>query len=109
MPKQKFTKTDIIIIVLFFVLYMVGYVWLIEPKEKTEKKTDKKTMVRLSERRQTEKRQLKSLSVNWSDTCGHNEREYDEASYYQDHYDEYQDDPEDEIRFPPEIFDANDD
>ncbi len=37
------------------------------------------------------------------------EREFDEASYYQDHYDEYQDDPEDEIRFPPEIFDANED
>ena len=35
--------------------------------------------------------------------------QFDEASYYQDHYDEYQDDPEDEIRFPPEIFDANDD
>ena len=34
---------------------------------------------------------------------------FDEASYYQDHYDEYQDDPEDELRFPPEIFDANDD
>lgn len=34
---------------------------------------------------------------------------FDEASYYQDHYDEYLDDPEDEIRFPPEIFDANDD
>ena len=34
--------------------------------------------------------------------------QFDEASYYQDHYDEYMDDPEDEIRFPPEIFDAND-
>lgn len=34
-------------------------------------------------------------------------REFDEASYFQDHYDEYLDDPEDEIRFPPEIFDAN--
>ena len=33
---------------------------------------------------------------------------FDEASYFQDHYDEYLDDPEDEIRFPPEIFDAND-
>jgi hypothetical protein len=31
----------------------------------------------------------------------------DEASYFQDHYDEYMDDPEDEIRFPPEIFDTN--
>lgn len=36
-------------------------------------------------------------------------RQFDETSYYQDHYDEYQDDPEDEIRFPPEVFDANDD
>jgi hypothetical protein len=35
--------------------------------------------------------------------------QFDEASYYQDHYDDYQDDPEDEIRFPPEVFDANDD
>lgn len=33
----------------------------------------------------------------------------DEASYFQDHYDEYLDDPEDEMRFPPEIFDANED
>lgn len=36
-------------------------------------------------------------------------QKYDEASYFQDHYDEYLDDPEDEIRFPPEIFDANED
>jgi hypothetical protein len=35
--------------------------------------------------------------------------QFDEASYYQDHYDEYLDDPEDELRFPPEIFEANDD
>lgn len=35
--------------------------------------------------------------------------QFDEVSYYQDHYDEYLDDPEDEIRFPPEIFDANKD
>jgi len=33
----------------------------------------------------------------------------DEASYFQDHYDEYLDDPEDEIRFPAEIFDVNED
>ena len=36
-------------------------------------------------------------------------RGFDEASYFQDHYDEYLDDPEDEIRFPSEIFDANED
>ena len=109
MPKQKFTKIDIIIIVLFFVLYMVSYAWLIEPKKETPKRKEKNMMIRQTERQQTENRQLKSLSFDWPDTCGHNEREHDEATYYQDHYDEYQDDPEDELRFPPEIFDANDD
>lgn len=38
MPKLKFTKADITIIVLFFVLYAFGYAWLIEPKEKSESK-----------------------------------------------------------------------
>ena len=188
MQKQKFTKTDITIIVLFFIFYMVGYAWLIEPKKEKPKKREKNTMTRLSERRQTEKRQLKSLSADWPvdlgkyfytidiapgyemeveeyevigesggnlivrkrndwpDISGHfewycNEKlsttqqmfdyvvahhraivkqmkevkrrgichQFDEASYYQDHYDEYLDDPEDELRFPPEIFEANDD
>ena len=186
MPKQKFTKTDITIIVLFFVLYMIGYAWLIEPKQETVKKTEKNTMIQRTEGQQTERRQIKSLSADWPldlgkyfytididpgyemedeeyevvgesggnlivrkhndwpDISGHFEwycnekltstqqmydyvvshrkailrqmqevrsrgisREFDEASYFQDHYDEYLDDPEDEIRFPPEIFDAN--
>ena len=106
---QRFFKKEVAIIVLFIVVYMLGYAWLIEPKENTEKMMEKNAMIPQSERRQTEKRQLKSLSVDWTDTCEHYEREYDEASYYQDHYDEYQDDPEDELRFPPDIFDANDD
>ena len=188
MPKQKFTKTDITIIVLFFVFYMVGYAWLIEPKQETVKKIEKNAMMQRSESQQTEKRQPKSLSADWPvdlgkyfytldiapgyemedeefevigesggnlivrkhndwpDISGHfewycNEKltttqqmfdyvvahqkaivkqmqevrrrgishQFDEASYFQDHYDEYQDDPEDEIRFPPEIFDANED
>ena len=72
----------------------------------------------------TEKRQPKSLSAEQPSDSGRHVRSItippgheqkngehvdDEASYYQDHYDEYQDDPEDEISFPPEIFDANDD
>lgn len=65
MPKQKFTKTDITIIVLFFVLYMVGYAWLIEPKKETVKKTEKETMMPQPERRRAEKRQTKSLSADW--------------------------------------------
>ena len=28
---------------------------------------------------------------------------------YQDNYEDYRDDPEDELRFPPEVFDASDD
>ena len=181
-------KKDVFIIALFFVLYMIGYAWLIEPKDKTVKKMEKNAMMQRQERLQTEKRQPKSLSADWPLDLGkylytidiapgyemeneeyevvgesggnlivrkHNDWPYisghfewycneklstaqqmfdyvvahhktivrqmqevnkrgfdnpfDEASYYQDHYDEYQDDPEDEIRFPPEIFDANDD
>ena len=65
MPKQKFTKAEITIIALFFVLYMIGYAWLIEPKQETTKKTEKKTMMQRQERQQAEKRQPKSLSANW--------------------------------------------
>ena len=175
---QRFSKKEVAIIVLFFVLYMIGYAWLIEPKEKPERKVENNAMMQRPERRQTEKRQMKSLSAGWPLDLGkyfytidiapgyemeneeykvigesggnmivrkHNDwpdisgsttqqmfdyvvahhraivkqmkevkrrgisRQFDEASYYQDHYDEYQDDPEDELRFPPEIFDANDD
>ena len=185
---QRFSKKEVAIIVLFFVFYMIGYAWLIEPKAKSEKKTEKNAMMQRSESQQTEKRQPKSLSAgwpldlgkyfytidiapgyemedeeyevveksvgnlivkkhnDWPDISGHFEwycneklsttqqmfdyvvahhraivrqmkevkrrgisRQLDEASYYQDHYDEYLDDPEDELRFPPEIFDTNDD
>ena len=109
MVNPNFKKKDVVIIVLFFVLYGIGYAWLIEPKDKIREKTEKESIIPESERRQTEKQQLKSLSFDWSDTCEQYEREFDEASYYQDHYDEYLDDPEDELRFPPELFDANDD
>jgi hypothetical protein len=108
MANPNLKKKDVAIIVLFFVLYGIGYAWLIEPKDKTWKKTEKDSIIPKSESRQTEIRQPKSLSINWPDTCEQYEREYDEPSYYQNHYDEYQDDPEDEVRFPPEIFDAND-
>ena len=65
MTKQK---EDYIVkgsIVLFFVLYMIGYAWLIEPKQETVKKIEKNTMIQQPERRQTEKRQTKSLSADW--------------------------------------------
>ena len=65
MTKQK---EDYIVkgsIVLFFILYMIGYAWLIEPKEKSEKKTEKNTMIQRTEGQQTERRQPKSLSADW--------------------------------------------
>ena len=187
MAQRKFKTSDVIIIVLFFLLYMIGYAWLIEPKKKVPKRIEKNTMMQQQESRQSEKRQPKSLSADWPldlgkyfytidiapgyemedeeyevvgesggnlivkmhndwpDISGHfewfcNEKlstiqqmfdyvvahlkaivkqmqevkkrgishQFDEASYYQDHYDEYLDDPEDELRFPPDIFDAND-
>ena len=188
MGQCKFKTIDVVIIILFFVLYMIGYAWIIEPKKETPKRIEKNTMMQQSERRQTKKRQSKSLFADrpldlgkyfytidiapgyemedeeyevvgesggnlivkkhndWSDISGHfewycneklsttqqmfdyvgahhkaivkqmlelrrlgNNHQFDEASYYQDNYDEYQDDPEDELRFPPEIFDSNDD
>lgn len=186
--KKKFTKSDITIIVLFFVLYAIGYAWMINPKKKSVKMQERSTLVLREQSHTVEKRQPKSLPTDWPldlgkyfytidiapgyemeeeeyelvgesggnlivrkhhdwpDISGHfewycNERltstqqmyDYvvahrkaiirqmqevrnrgisritDEASYFQDHYDEYLDDPEDEIRFPPEIFDANED
>ena len=190
MAQKKFKTIDIVIIVLFFVLYMIGYAWLIDPKKSNSRGAENRIMAErnavISEKKP--QRTVKSLENewpidlgkyfywidiepgyemeeetfevvgksgdnllvrrhnDWPDISGHFEwycnekltttqqmfdyvvvhhktivkqmqevrrrgisRQFDEASYYQDHYDEYQDDPEDELRFPPEIFDANDD
>lgn len=190
MAQRKFKTIDIVIIVLFFVLYMIGYAWLIEPNKSRSGSTENRKIedrhAIISEKKL--QRDVKSLENNWPmdlgkyfytidiasgyemedevyevkgesggnlivrkhndwpDISGHfewycNEKlkttqqmfdyvvahqkaivkqmqevrrrgishQFDEASYYQDHYDEYLDEPEDEIRFPPEIFDANDD
>lgn len=63
MAQRKFKTCDIIIIVLFFLLYMIGYAWLIEPKKKVPKRIEKNTMMQQPERRQIEKLQPKSLSA----------------------------------------------
>ena len=193
MPNPKFTKTEIIIIVTFLILYTAGSAYLLEPRKEIERER-KKPVVQSpyqqgeSQTKEVGAQQVKSLSSSWSLDLGryyytldiapdyemedeeyevvgksggklivrkHNDwpvisghfewycnekltttqqtfnyvmahhkaivrqmkevkrrgisRLFDEASYYQDHYDEYRDDPEDEIRFPPEIFEANDD
>ncbi len=106
MPNPKLKKTDIIIITILFILYIVGYACLIEPKKDAVREKEKPAVQVKREIGQTkieEKRQVKKIKLRSIDS------KFDEASYYQDHYDEYLDDPEDEIRFPPEIFDANKD
>lgn len=106
MPNPKLKKTDIIIITILFILYIVGYACLIEPKKDAVREKEKPAVQVKQETGQTkieEKRQVKKIKLRSIDS------QFDEASYYQDHYDEYLDDPEDEIRFPPEIFDANKD
>ena len=195
MPTPKFRTTDKVIIVLIFVLYLLGYHFLISSgsgKSKQEVRDGVVNEIKTDQRKETypnitKERKVKSLSEDWPldlgkyfytldiepgyemedeeyevvgksgdnlivkkyhdwpAISGHFEwycnkkltttqqmydyvvahhqtivrqmqevrrrcisREFDETSYYQDHYDEYQDDPEDEIRFPPEIFDAND-
>jgi hypothetical protein len=181
-------KKDVVIIVIIFALYIIGYAWMIEPKKKRYKKDDMVTHYTMSSQPSFEPKELNSqvpewpqdlgkyfywidiepgyemedevfevvgksgdnLLVrkhnDWLDISGHFEwycnerftttqqmydyvvshrnailrqmqevcqrgisRGFDEASYFQDHYDEYLDDPEDEIRFPPVIFDANED
>jgi len=195
MPNHNFKTIDKVIIVSFFVLYMLGYHYLMSSGSgKPEQRARRETMtVAKTEREKitmpnnTKVRKVRSLQDwpldlgkyfytidiepgyemedevfevvgksgdnllvkrhhDWPDISGHfewycNERltstqqmyDYvvahrkaiirqmqevrrrgidriaDEASYFQDHYDEYLDDPEDEIRFPPEIFDANED
>ena len=187
---QRFTKKEVFIIVFFFVLYLIGYAWLIEPKKSHLRNTENKAMIECPKPvpEEVPKRAVKSLEAewpldlekyyytidiepgyemekevfevvgksgnkllvkrhnDWPDISGHFEwycnerltttqqmydyvvshrkailrqmqeirnrgisRDFDEASYFQDYYDEYLDDPEDEIRFPPEIFDANED
>ena len=185
---QRFTKKEVIIIVMFFVLYMIAYAWLIEPKNSQSQSTKNQAFPEIPKPVSVKEpnRKVKSLETDWPldlgryyytididpgyemedevfevvgksgynllvkrhndwpDISGHFEwycnekltstqqmydyvvshrkailrqmqevrsrgisRVFDEASYFQDHYDEYLDDPEDEIRFPPEIFDAN--
>lgn len=188
MAQSKFKTIDVVIIVLFFVVYMIGYAWLIEPKNSPSRSKENRTMTehRAVVSEKASKPNVKSLQnewpldlgryyytididpgyemedevfevvgksgdnmlvkrhSDWPDISGHfewycNEKltstqqmydyvvshrkailrqmkevrsrgisiEFDEASYFQVHYDEYLDDPEDEIRFPPQIFDAN--
>lgn len=189
MNKSKFRKTDAIIISVFFILYAIGYAWLITPKKQSEKKNDEVvTHQAVISQPNVEQNKPKSLANDWPEDLGryfywiyiepgyemedevfevvgksgdnflvrrHNDwpdisgyfewycnerltttqqmfdyvvshrkailrqmqevkrrgvsRDFDEASYFQDHYDDYLDDPEDEIRFPPEIFEANED
>lgn len=184
----RLTKKEIIIIVLFFIVYMIGYAWLTAPKKIQSRNNENRMMIEHSASvpEKHSPQIVKSIQDDWPldlgkyfytidiepgyemedevfdavgksgdnllvkrhhdwpDISGHfewycNERltstqqmyDYvvahrkaiirqmqevrrrgvnriaDEASYFQDHYDEYLDDPEDEIRFPPEIFDAN--
>ena len=188
MSSNKFHKIDVVIIVIIFALYIIGYAWMIEPKKKSCKRNDVATFQAVNPQPTIEPKKSKSLVPewpedlgkyfywidiepgyemenevfevvgnsgdnllvrrhnDWPDISGHfewycNERltttqqmydyvvahrkailrqmqevrqrgisqGFDEASNFQDHYDDYLDDPEDEIRFPPEIFDAYDD
>jgi hypothetical protein len=111
MNRLKFKRTDVIIIVIIFVLYMIGYAWMIEPKKKSSMKDDVVVHQAMTPRPSTKPKKPKSLPPEWSVDPEDSvvKHEFDEASYFQDHYDDYLDDPEDEIRFPPEIFDANED
>ena len=72
MAQKKFKTVDIVIIVLFFVAYMIGYAWLIEPKKSNSRGTEKRTMPErhavVSE--QKPQRTVKSLENEWPTDLG---------------------------------------
>ena len=45
----------------------------------------------------------------WAVSAQPSSRKGNDPDCFQDHYEDYRDDPEDELRFPPEVFDASDD
>lgn len=78
MFNSKFTKTDIIIITTLFILYMVGYAYLIEPKKETVREVEKPVRQLTQEVDQAEygeKRQVKEIKLR------DGSRQFDEASY----------------------------
>ena len=48
MKKSKIKKSDAIIIIIIFALYIIGYAWMIEPKKKSYKKDDMVTLQTMS-------------------------------------------------------------
>ena len=75
-PKRK--KTDIIIITILFILYLVGYACLIEPKKDVVRDKEKPAVQIKQETGQAkvgEKRQVKKIKLRSIDS------KFDEASY----------------------------
>ena len=75
-PKRK--KTDIIIITILFILYLVGYACLIEPKKDAVRDKEKPAVQIKQETGQAkfgEKRQVKKIKLRSIDS------KFDEASY----------------------------
>ena len=65
MPNPKLKKTDIIIITILFILYIVGYAYLIEPKKDAVREKEKPSIQIKQETGQAkieEGRQVKSLN-----------------------------------------------
>ena len=65
MPNPKLKKTDIIIITTLFILYMVGYAYLIEPKKETVREVEKpakQLTQEVGQAKADEKQQVESLN-----------------------------------------------
>ena len=70
MSSKKFHKIDVIIIVIFFALYIIGYAKMIEPKEKSFKKDDLVTHQTMSPQPSVEPMKQKSLAPEWPEDLG---------------------------------------
>lgn len=114
-------KWKIFLAVMIFIAALLSFIISHNAeKERLQKEADKNLIIE----REREERERKERYQMWSDDkaeevyhiedCGKsspsNCQEPDkELEYYDEHFDDYHDDPEDGITYPDEIFDFNDD
>ena len=120
---QNNANTGCVYLLLFSVV-MGLVLWWVNEREKQEKQIHNERweelrirMVRAKERaaKPAIRSDLDSAAAKeverriWAVSAQPPSRGGNDPDYFQDRYDDYRNDPEDELRFPPEVFDASDD
>ena len=120
---QKNSNSGCVYLLLFTVVMSLVLWWLNEHEQKEKQVLNERweelriRMVRAKERaaKPAIRSDLDSAAVKeverriWAVSAQPPSRGGNDPDYFQDRYDDYRNDPEDELRFPPEVFDASDD